>query len=68
MGLLVDQAGDELLGDAEEEGIGQDLWLAVELRQARDKAAADKQQPDQCGEGTRRKLEQGERNGDVIRR
>jgi hypothetical protein len=56
LGLPVDQPGDELLGAAEQERVGQDLRLAVELGQAGDEPAADEQQADQGQEGTRRSL------------
>ena len=46
----------------------EDLRLAVELGQAGDELATDEQQPDQRGQGARGKLEQGKRDGDIVRR
>ena len=51
MRLLVDQAGEELLGIAEDEGPGEDLGGGVEGAEAGDELASHEEEAEEGGDG-----------------
>jgi hypothetical protein len=66
--LVVQQPGGELLGITEDECVGQDLPLAVELGQSGHEVAAKKQDRGHRREGVRGHLQEGQCQRDAVRR
>jgi hypothetical protein len=55
-----------LLGVTRSQRVGEDLPLAVQLRQAWDEIAAQQQQAGDCGEGTEREFDVRQCHRDVV--
>ena len=66
--LPVDEPGEQLLGVAEDQCVGEDLVLRVQRAQPRDELAADGEQRSERRQRAGRHLEQRQRDGDVVGR
>ena len=66
MGLLVDHAGEELLGVAEHEGPGEDLGGGVQGAEAGDELASHEEEAEEGGDGAHGELEGGEGDGQAV--
>ena len=66
MRLLVAEAGEQLLGVAEDQGPGEDLGGGVEGAEAGDELAPHEQEAEEGGDGAHGELEGGEGDGQAV--